>query len=456
MQGAHKFYYWALGISLLGAIGWIQVTQMREQMALNPDAKPSSTEQRLAPEVLASNAPPTAPPLQPDPQLQAIVDQQVKQLQNAGFDPTIQGIWVESGQGTVAQYQGQKPLAVASLTKLATSLTALYSWTVDHRFYTRVAAQGTIHEGVLTGDIILQGGGDPLYVWESAIVLGNSLNQLGIQRVTGRLILDRSSVFSMNFERDPQITGALLLQALDRDQWGYDILSQYEANLPPNTPKPQVIIEGGLAVQDVSDAHWAQAQLLVTQPSQPLVAILKQMNNYSNNEIAQLLADLLGGPQELARIAHTQAGVLPQEVSFSNGSGLGPENQISPRGVCAIIQAIGDRLAPHNLGVKDVLPISQQDPGTLSHRIFPTGLTAKTGTLWDVSTLGGLISGADQPAKQLTDPQTLCFAILNRGPDITFFYGSQETFVAQLKAQVTAAPPVVSQDVEPIDREQVN
>jgi len=40
---------------------------------------------------------------------------------------------------------------------------------------------------VLQGDLIITGSGDPFLVWEEVIALGNSLNQLGIKRVTGNL-----------------------------------------------------------------------------------------------------------------------------------------------------------------------------------------------------------------------------------------------------------------------------
>lgn len=381
-------------------------------------------------EIPSPSPSPTPPPLQKDPQLQAIVDQQVADLKSAGFDPTQQGVWIESNRGTFAGFQADTPLAVASVTKLATTLAALQTWSPDYQFYTRVLSQGTIANGTLNGDLIIQGGADPFYVWESAILLGNRLNQLGIQKVTGRLIIQ--GLFVMNFERDPAVAGELFRQALNADLWPEEALHQYQTNLPPDTPQPQITIAGETLFTATNTAP-AETRILVEQPSLPLLQLLKQMNNYSNNVMAQLFADLMGGPNTLKNTVITIAQVPENEVSFSNGSGLGHENQISPQGACQVIKAIDRTLGAQGFSVSDIMPISQRDPGTLSYRNLPPGVTAKTGTLWDVSTLAGVLDSADQPVTTFEQGNTLCFAILNRGPNIDFFSELQEHFVGELK-----------------------
>ncbi|XGB40382.1 MAG: D-alanyl-D-alanine carboxypeptidase [Cyanobacteria bacterium LVE1205-1] len=87
------------------------------------------------------------------------------------------------------EHQGTKPLPVASLTKVATTLAALETWGPNHQFVTTVRSNGTIRNGVLTGDLIIQGGGDSLFTWEDGIALGNGLQQLGIQTVKGKLVI---------------------------------------------------------------------------------------------------------------------------------------------------------------------------------------------------------------------------------------------------------------------------
>ena len=104
---------------------------------------------------------------------------------------------------------------------------------------------GTIKNGVLKGDLIVQGSEDPLFVWEEAIALGNILNQKGIKRVTGSLII--VDKFYMNFELNPLKSGELLKQALNNQIWPPEAAAQYQT-LPPNTPKPQIVIDGAVKV----------------------------------------------------------------------------------------------------------------------------------------------------------------------------------------------------------------
>ena len=41
----------------------------------------------------------------------------------------------------------------------------------------------------IAGDLIVQGGGDPFFVTEDALALRQSLQELGLKRVTGKLII---------------------------------------------------------------------------------------------------------------------------------------------------------------------------------------------------------------------------------------------------------------------------
>lgn len=121
----------------------------------------------------------------PDPTAVTTVRQYLTKLASLGIVTADQGIWMQSGPMLLANNYGTVPLPAASLTKIATSLAALKSWGSNHQFETLVSATGPIKNGVLYGDLVIRGGGDPFFVWEEAIALGNSLNQLGIKRVTG-------------------------------------------------------------------------------------------------------------------------------------------------------------------------------------------------------------------------------------------------------------------------------
>ena len=64
----------------------------------------------------------------------------------------------------------------------------------------------------MRGDLIVQGGGDPFFVTEDALALRLSLQELGLKRVTGKLII--SGNFFMNFTTNPTLAGKLLKQVL--------------------------------------------------------------------------------------------------------------------------------------------------------------------------------------------------------------------------------------------------
>ena len=73
----------------------------------------------------------------------------------------------------------------ASVTKALTALYALESLGADYRFSTRVLATGPVVEGVLKGDLILAGGGDPTLVTDDLAALVQTLANAGLHEVQG-------------------------------------------------------------------------------------------------------------------------------------------------------------------------------------------------------------------------------------------------------------------------------
>lgn len=73
---------------------------------------------------------------------------------------------------------------------VAKALTAGYALDVlgpAHHFVTRVIATGPIKEGVLDGDLVLAGGGDPTLDTDALADLARTVSEAGILSVTGRL-----------------------------------------------------------------------------------------------------------------------------------------------------------------------------------------------------------------------------------------------------------------------------
>ncbi len=373
-------------------------------------------------------------PTTPDPATTRTIQQYLKKLANQGFSERSQGVWMQSGTTLLANHQGTTPLSAASLTKVATSLVALQTFGVDHRFVTEISSTGTIENGILKGDLIVQGGNDPLFVWEEAIAVGNLLNQLKIRQVTGNLIV--VGRFYMNFDTNPQASGELLKQGLNAALWSEEVKAQH-LTLPPGTPRPQVAIAGSVKVANAAPAN---AKPLLRHQSLPLAELLKKMNRYSNNAMAEIIASTVGGAKVVSFKAAQAAGVPQSEVLLVNGSGLGAANRISPRAVCAMFLAIERSLEPFKLTVADIFTVVGQDSGVLDARKIPALAVTKSGSLDAVSALAG--------ALPTTQKGVVWFVVMNGGNNnLEGFRSDQEALLRSLSSQwgaVQTSPAALS------------
>ncbi|HBW57581.1 MAG TPA: D-alanyl-D-alanine carboxypeptidase [Oscillatoriales bacterium UBA8482] len=356
-------------------------------------------------------------PQQPDPVAEAVVQQYLNRLAAKGLSKDVQGVWVQSSWVPLAKNSGTIPLPAASLTKIATSLACLQVLPPEHRFETIVGVTGPIVGGVVQGDLVVTGNGDPFFIWEEAIALGNSLNQMGIRGVAGNLIItDR---FYMNYEVDPLKVGQLLKEAFNSQSWQEEIIGQH-SRMTPGTAKPQVMISGNIIAQPGT----VNSTPIIRHQSLALVEIIKQMNIYSNNLMAEILAANVGGAARVRQLASQAAGVPIEEIRLINGSGLEPENQISPRAVVAMFMALARYLQDTNITVADLFPIAGIDTqGTLEYRKIPVSSPVKTGTLSDVSALAGVLPTRDRGL--------VWFAIINRGTDLDGLRADQDLLLQQ-------------------------
>ena len=367
------------------------------------------------------NIPSLASPNNPDPATQQKIQQYFNGLAAKGFAQQNQGIWIQAGNTLLANHQGTVPLPAASLTKVATSLVALSTLGPDHQFTTVIGATGPIQNGVLKGDLVIQGGEDPFFVWEEAIAIGNLLSQIGIKRVTGNLVI--SGKFYMNFEFDPLKSGNLLKQGLNAQIWPPEARTQY-LSLPPNTLQPQLAIAGSVQVRPSAPSNMKP---LIRHYSFPLAELLKKMNQYSNNKMAEMIANTVGGAKVVSQKAAKLAGVPQAEISLFNGSGLSEKNRISPRAVCAMFLSLERYLQPHNMTVGDLFAIVGQDKGILAERKLPPLTVVKSGSLDTVSALAGAF-----PTQQ---KGTVWFATMNGGKNLEGFRAQQEVLLKDLLNQ---------------------
>lgn len=88
------------------------------------------------------------------------------------------------------ELQGEKLFVPASNTKIVTAAVALDALGPGYRWETALAADGTLGDGVLEGDLWIVGGGDPWLTREDVASWADVLKRAGIRHITGDVIGD--------------------------------------------------------------------------------------------------------------------------------------------------------------------------------------------------------------------------------------------------------------------------
>jgi D-alanyl-D-alanine carboxypeptidase/D-alanyl-D-alanine-endopeptidase (penicillin-binding protein 4) len=90
-------------------------------------------------------------------------------------------------------WQADKPVNPASLMKLVTTFAALDLLGPAFTWSTPVWLQGAVANGVLTGDLVIKGSGDPKLVLERLWLLVRRVQQAGVREIRGDIVMDRSA-----------------------------------------------------------------------------------------------------------------------------------------------------------------------------------------------------------------------------------------------------------------------
>lgn len=131
-------------------------------------------------------------------------------LEAPPFDRATWNIYAQDDRGRVlVNRNGDRFSVPASNTKLIVASTATVLLPPDYRARTSIYANGALTNGVLQGDLILYGRGDPTWsercytvdtlapggcdsTWTAVDAIADSLHARGIKRVTGRIVGDGS------------------------------------------------------------------------------------------------------------------------------------------------------------------------------------------------------------------------------------------------------------------------
>lgn len=114
-------------------------------------------------------------------------------LAAAGVPPAAVGVVVEPAErgGALIAQGARAPMNPASVMKLFTSYAALDLLGPAFTFRTDALVSGEIKGGILEGDLVLRGGGDPKLTYERLWQIAHQLRARGLREIRGDVIVDR-------------------------------------------------------------------------------------------------------------------------------------------------------------------------------------------------------------------------------------------------------------------------
>ena len=117
-----------------------------------------------------------------------------RRSRRAGVPESAVGAVVEpvAGGTRLVSHHADRPLNPASAIKLVTTFAGLDLLGPAYTFKTDVLVTGELAGGVLAGDLVLKGGGDPKLTYERLWQLARQLRARGLREIRGDVILDRS------------------------------------------------------------------------------------------------------------------------------------------------------------------------------------------------------------------------------------------------------------------------
>ncbi|MBB4636707.1 D-alanyl-D-alanine carboxypeptidase/D-alanyl-D-alanine-endopeptidase [Longimicrobium terrae] len=235
------------------------------------------------------------------------------------FAPAQWGVLVrsvETGE-TVYSRNADKLFVPASNMKIVTAAAALETLGPDYRYRTRVAASGPVRGGVLQGDLVVQGSGDPTiserFAGDVRTVFrawADSLRAHGVTRITGAVIGDDDRFDDLQFGRgwawdDVQDSYSAEIGALELNEGFVTVRVQPRAGaapvvtLRPATSSIPVSITATTGAADAPStlriSRGARGDILVSGAIPADTAFIQQEVSVINNtaQFAAVLRDAL-------------------------------------------------------------------------------------------------------------------------------------------------------------------
>jgi len=330
------------------------------------------------------------------------------------FETTQVGLMVYdlTADTTLFAYNQRQLMRPASAMKLVTAITALDQLGSDYEYKTRLYYTGRVEGRTLRGDVYCVGGFDPTLTLDDVAALAQTLSQLGIDSICGRLVADQSMKEALDYGEGwcwDDDNPLLLSLTVGRDNTFLEVFAEEVARLGINLEQARL-----------ATGRTPQQARLVGTLSHGIGLVMERMmkksdNFYAESMFYQTAASARRGvaraidARNVTRQLIRRLGLGGQPYRIADGSGLSLYNYVSCELLCRLLRhawqtpRILETLLP-------TLPIAGVD-GTLEKRMRGTSaynnVMAKTGTLSGISSLAGYCLSAEG--------HDLCFAIINQG-----------------------------------------
>ena len=406
-------------------------------------------------------------------------------LEQAALPREALAAWVQEVGGPAATTQprliwrADAPINPASLTKLLTTYAALDLLGPAWTWSTPVWLQGPINDGVLDGNLVIKGSGDPKLVLERLWLMLRKVRALGVRQIRGDIVLDRSSFIvpeqnpadfdgeplrpynvsadalllnyktvTLTFTPDPARAAAFVgveppLAGVRVDasvpfsagppsgcgDWRSELGAQFDdparirltgtfnpscaekawpiAYVDPRTYNARALLgiwheTGGTLAGSVRDGIAPASPPSFVMSSPPLAEVVRDINKFSNNVMAQQLFLTLALVQRGSGTPENGRAVLREWIAerfgaqaaaglvIDNGSGLSRDTRVSVRLLARTLQSAW--AAPVMPELIASLPINGLD-GTARFRSPLVRAHLKTGSLRDVRGVAGYVLG---------------------------------------------------------------
>ena len=330
------------------------------------------------------------------------------------------GVWDIQNGKLIEGWKETQALTPASTTKALTTYALLKIWKPNYTVPTEV--WGDLQGGVVKGDLVFKGAGDPFLVDEQIWDIAEQLKKLGVLRVTGRIVADQSFFDGQLYGNGWQDTTkdtwpTLAALSVDFNRAGEGGFYNTNPTVFAQDTITRIFSGDGIQIDGAGEGAGGKAvepRLLLTHDSPPLRMLVGDINKFSNNFMIETLVKRFGdgnsarGLQRILDFYKANFGFGPDQLSLTDACGLSKQNRISARTLSTVLRTawFDFEAGPEYISS---LKVQGGEPFKLRHKDANLAwrLRVKSGYLADARSLAGFI--------QMPDGRLRVFTIILNG-----------------------------------------